>query len=62
MSSKVYSAVVAGIDAFEVEISKSLFVLVVATSLVALMSEFLVGAVEAAQRGWDLPKSLSVSL
>ena len=49
MSSKVYSAVVAGIDAFEVEISKSLFVLVVATSLVALMSEFLVGAVEAAR-------------
>jgi Ca2+:H+ antiporter len=30
-------------------VSKSLFVLVVARSLVALMSEFLVGAVEAAQ-------------
>jgi Ca2+:H+ antiporter len=29
-------------------VSKSLFVLIVATSLVALMSEFLVGAVEAA--------------
>jgi Ca2+:H+ antiporter len=36
-------------EAHRWSVSKSLFVLVVATSLVALMSEFLVGAVEAAR-------------
>ena len=35
-------------------VSKSLFVLIVATSLVALMSEFLVGAVEAARSALGL--------
>jgi hypothetical protein len=36
--------------------------LFIATFLVALMSEFLVGAVEAPERRWVLPKSSSASL
>ena len=41
-------------EAHRWSVSKSLFVLVVATSLVALMSEFLVGAVEAARASLGL--------